>query len=201
MAKVRKVRTVKQAKESSLDSHNDPVPIPEIDSKFKGIIHARRKIDPETEWSEIREWLAEKPTTIQGMREAVRTSADMAARANDLYDLTKIYYSRFRIEYRNRIQLWRRHALIYWESVKKGGMKKQITEQMIEDQIIEEFTEEYADLQERMNEMETLKTSFKNLIDSVIAKGVDNRKLLESELRRPSSTPNWFDGTNDKSNG
>jgi hypothetical protein len=196
-----KQRKVRQIKKKPLKKTTYELPLPEIDSKFRGIISKRRKIDPESEWNEIREWLKEKPETIQGMRDAVRESADMAARAKDLYDLTKIHYSRFRIEYRNHIQLWRREALIYWETVKKSEkLHKQITEQMIEDQIIEEHAEEYADLQERMSEIETLKSSFEKLIDSVIAKGVDNRKILESEIRKPSTAPAWFDGRNDKSN-
>jgi hypothetical protein len=203
--KVRRVRQVAEKKTrrvrqpTKLPQGKDPIEIPEIPKLFRGIIHTRKEIDPESEWAEIREWLASKPTSIQEMREAVRVSADMAARANDLYDLTKIHHSRFMIECKARLQLWRREALIYWESVKQNeGMHKQITEQMIEDQIIEEHADDYADLQERMKEMDTLKSSFKSLIDSVIAKGVDNRKLLESEIRRPSSTPAWMDGNREK---
>lgn len=189
---------------TSVPSRKDPIGLPEIDEQFRGVIYTRKEIDVEVEWKEIREWLEETPTSIQGMRDAVRKSADMAARAKDLYDLTKIHHGEFRIKYRKRLQLWRMQSIAWWEGVKENqGLHKQITEQMIEDRIIEEHADDYAELQERMDEMDTLKSSFKALIDTAIAKGVDNRKLLESEMRRPAATPNWMDGNGQskKSNG
>lgn len=192
---MKRTRTIRQP--TSVPAKVPITELPEVDKQFRGVIYTRKKIDVEKEWTEIREWLSNNPKTIQDMREAVRQSADMAARAKDLYDLTKIHYDRFRIQYRQHIQLWRREAIAWWEYVKENQkIRKQITEQMIEDQMIEEHAEEYATLQDRMNEMETLKSSFHSLTETVISKGVDNRKLLESEMRRPGGSPNWFDGSN-----
>lgn len=192
---MKRTRTIR--KPTSVPAKVPITELPEVEKQFRGVIYTRKKIDVEKEWTEIREWLSNNPKTVQDMREAVRQSADMAARAKDLYDLTKIHYDRFRIQYRQHIQLWRREAIAWWEYVKENQkIRKQITEQMIEDQMIEEHAEEYATLQDRMNEMETLKSSFHSLTETVISKGVDNRKLLESEMRRPGGSPNWFDGSN-----
>jgi hypothetical protein len=202
--KIRRVRQVatestRRVRQPTSVPKKDPVDLPEVDEQFKGVIYTRKEINVEEEWNDIRNWLEDKPETIQGMRDAVRKSADMAARAKDLYDLTKIAHEKFRIKYRERVQLWRMQAIGWWEGVKKNQeLHKQITEQMIEDRIIEAHADDYADLQERMSEMDTLKSSFKALIDTVIAKGVDNRKLLESEMRRPASTPSWMDGKTQK---
>lgn len=192
-------KRVRQVRKPTSIPKKDPIELPIVPKLFSGIIHTRQEINPEAEWKELRAWLELQPSTIQDMRQCVRESANMSARAKDLYDLTKIHHGRFRIEYRARLQLWRKEAIVYWECIKRDeGLHKQITEQMLEDQIIEEHAEEYADLQERMQEMDALKESFKSLIDSTISKGIDNRKLLESEARRPTSSPSWMDGKQKK---
>lgn len=190
MTKIRRVRR--------REVRRDPIEIPEVDEDFKRIIEVRRNIDPKTEWTTIRNWIEEQPRTIQELRDAIRIAAHMTARATDLLHVTKIQRDKFRIKHTARIQLWRSEALLYWEAEKEAGMRKQITEQMIEDRIIDQWEELYTELQTRLNEINTLYDSFKSLVSLVENKEIDLRKLLESEGKKPGYVPNWF---GDKSNG
>lgn len=198
------MKRVRQLAPSQGQETDDLTNNPEIDERFKRIIEVRRNIIPMKEWEEIKAWLAEMPDTLVDIKNAVRQSAQMAARAKDLVSVTKTEFERYRIRYRARLEIMRSDAIVYWESEKKGGLHKQITEQMIEDRIIAQWTDAYEDLQEKFISFETLYDSIKSLQETVVNKGVDLRKLLDSETRRPASLPTWIDDDDPrkrKSNG
>jgi hypothetical protein len=185
--KIRKIK--KQSK--------DPINLPEFDPIFSTILEYSKVKDPKEEWKIIREWLKEEPKTIIEMRACLQKAADVAVRARDLYLMARGEQSDFELRFKDRVQIWRVPAIKYWEKQKEKGMHKQITEAMIEDWIIENYSDLYLELCRRREEITAVKESLKNLAERVNSRGMDLRKLLESEVRRPS-TPNWFDGKTSK---
>jgi len=169
---------------------NDIEAIPELPAAYTKLILSRTKIDPEEEWNEIREWISSSPTSLNDIRESIKISADMIMRARDLYDMTSRTHKSFQLKCKARMQLWRYEAIKYWEAL---GVKKQTTEQMIEDYILDNYQGDYVDLQERANDIALLTDSFKALCENVYNKSVDLRKLLDSASRKNPTTPNWMD--------
>jgi hypothetical protein len=192
---VKKVRPVK----SNNGSKTDPIDIPTFDARFSKLREHMQTIDPIKEWEEIKAWLADNPTSLVETRNKVREHADIAQRATNLYIMAKSEVSSFEIKYKDRKQLWRVEALKYWEGQKAKGLRKQITEDMLTDWMIENHSELYMELEKRHDTLITIKDQLKSLADRIISKGHDLRKLLESETRRPVS-PNWFDEKDSNSN-
>lgn len=171
----------------------DPVAIPDYDRRFATIREHIREIDPIKEWDRLKKYLAEKPETISELREAVRIHADMAVRAKDLALMANTEYEEFMLKLRDRKQLWRTAAMEYWQSEKEQGLHKQITEQMLEDWMIENHSELYTELETRRLHLEEVRDRLKAMATQVANKGQNLRKLLESETRRPSGLPGWAD--------
>lgn len=169
----------------------DLATIPSLPKEFSKIILLKKEINPEEEWEIIRAWVSTAPKTVNELRDAIRISADMIARTKDLITYTTKAYNSYKLRYDARMQLWRHEALAYLSNLERK-VKKQITEQMIKDHIINNYEADYSSLQERMDDMALLVENFKSLGETVYNKSVDLRKLLDSEGRRPSG-PDWMD--------
>jgi hypothetical protein len=193
---VKKIKkAVKQPKSEAPEPKQDadPVAIPDYDRRFATIREHIREIDPIEEWEIIKAYLAEKPETIQDLREAVRNHADMTSRAKNLALMANTEYEEFLLKHRDRKQLWRTAAMEYWQSQKEQGLHKQITESMLEDWMIENHSDLYTELEKRKLHLEEVRDRLKALATQVSGKGQDLRKLLESETRRPTGLPGWAD--------
>ena len=186
---VKQVKTT--AEEPKKDS--DPVAIPDFDRRFAQIREHIRETDPMEEWSVLKEYLESKPESIQELRDAVRQHADMTSRAKSLALMANTEYEEFMLKLRDRKQLWRNAAMEYWQEQKEQGLHKQITENMLEDWMIENHTDLYTQLETRRLHLEEVRDRLKALASQIGAKGQDLRKLLESETRRPSGMPGWAD--------
>lgn len=182
--------TVRKTKPDS-PKPSDPVPIPDYDRRFATIREKTQNIDPIAEWENIKTWLAEDPVSISDIRIKVKEHADIAQRATNLYLMAKSELAEFELKYKDRRQLWRLQAIGFWEDQKEKGLRKQITEDMLTDWMISEHSDLYMELERRHETLISVKDQLKSMSDRVIGKGLDLRKLLESETRRPL-TPDWF---------
>lgn len=144
------------------------------------------------DWQRIMAWFDSQPETTQALRSLVQQSADMALRAQNLYLMAKEEEECFTRSSRQLLCEWRAQALQYWEDQKSYGLRKQITERMIEDYILETYPTQYLTVKTRESELTQVVTSLKKMSERVVSRGSDLRKLLDAELRRPSS-PKWFD--------
>lgn len=189
---VRQPKRIRKIRKTTTRISEDVLPMP--DERFMRIREHIKKIDPWKEWETIRSWLNISPEFIQEIRKELQVAADMEARAKDLHEEAVIAKGNFDDQFRDRTQIWRKEALIYWEVEKKSGLRKQITESMIEDRIIELHSELYLELKKRKREIRSMVDTMEAMLKNVISKRTDLRKMLESETKRPTSTPNWMDG-------
>jgi len=172
----------------------DPIELPTYDSRYSAIMEHAQVVDPLAEWKSIRSWLQAIPVSIQDIRELVKQHADNAERAKRLASCAELELKVYELKCTDRKQIWRISAISHWETQKEGGhITKQITEKMIEDWIIEQHSDLYIELEKRRLELDATYKQLKSLVSQVNSKGHDLRKLLESETRRPSGSPNWMD--------
>ena len=172
----------------------DPIELPTYDERYSTIMERSQQFDPLEEWETIRAWLQTIPVSIQEMRELVKQHADIAERAKRLAQGAENELKIFELKCTDRKQIWRMAAIAHWEREKElGSITKQITEKMIEDWVIEQHGDLYIELETRRIELESTRDHLKSIATQVSAKGYDLRKLLESETRRPSGSPDWMD--------
>jgi len=175
----------------------DPIELPTFDERYATIMERSQEFDPIKEWETIRLWLQSIPISIQEMRDLVKHHADIAERAKRLANGADSELKLFELKCLDRKQIWRIASIAHWEREKEqGNITKQITEKMIEDWIIEQHGELYINLETKRIQLESVRDQLKSLATQVSAKGYDLRKLLESETRRPSGSPNWMDSEN-----
>lgn len=174
----------------------DPIDLPTYDSRYSDIMEYAQVIDPLEEWKTLRSWLQAIPDSIQDIRNLIKQHADNAERAKRLASCAELESKLYELKCTDRKQIWRIAAITYWEEQKEAGtITKQITEKMIEDWIIEQHGDLYIELEKRRLELDATHKQLKSLVSQVNNKGYDLRKLLESETRRPSGSPNWMDDT------
>lgn len=182
----------------------DPQPesepeIPDImvdyDSGFKGIAEYIDSADPMVEWSEIREWLAKKPKSLQEALDMSTGCADMAVRARKLHRRAKKELKTFEYELKDRTQILREQAREHWEQKKLDGMKKQITNDMIEDWILENFPDTYKTLMLRLEELKGTVSLLEEMSNQVANRAPDLRRAVDELGKR---TPDWMTGGQDK---
>lgn len=196
---VKKVKKVVRAVASEKSDKPHPVDLPEFDKRYDAILERSQEIDPLKVWEEISAWLKEEPTSIQDIRNAVRKHAGMAEKAKRLSQAAEIEFGKFEVRCTDRKQIWRVAALSYWEVQKEAKtITKQITEKMIDDWVIEQHGELLMELEDRRIKLDGVRSQLKSLVTQVNNKGHDLRKLLESEVRRPSTSPSWMDGDEKK---
>jgi len=176
---------------------DDDLPVgelPNIDPKFDRIIKVVVDIDPEEAWKEVKKWISTKPESSLHLRELLYDQANVAEKAKRLSLAAKMERERFERVFKDKMQILRDDALGFWEEEKNAkGLNKQITERMIEDRIIQEHWHAYDELNRRHASIKSLEEMFKELYEIVISRGVDLRKILDMESRRPGSLA-WMDG-------
>lgn len=143
------------------------------------------------EWDIINVWLDENPQTINETRNVLIMSANMAIKAKQLYEAAKREKRKYELEYNTKIQPLRTKALEYWELQKENGLRKQVTESMITDRVIESDSKAYITITTKKNEISSIVETLDSLYNAVITKGNDLRKMLDSESRFPRQ-PKWI---------
>lgn len=182
---------------ASADISDDDISIgdmPKIDEKFEKIISVVVDVEPEETWKEIRAWISTTPQSPLHLRELLYEQAGIAEKAKRLSLAAKMERERFERLFKDKMQILRDDALGYWEGEKNNkGLNKQITEKMIEDHIIQEHWHSYDELNKRLVSIKSAEEMFKELYEIVIGRGVDLRKVLDMESRRPGALA-WMDG-------
>jgi len=188
------VRQVREVKPPAEENASDPLGLPTYDERYAVIRERSQELDPLIQWEKIRAWIKEEPQSIKEIRDLVKQHADMAERSKRLGNAADTELKLFELKCRDRQQIWRVAAMAHWESEKEAGnVTKQITEKMIEDWVIEQHGDLYIELETRRIQLSEVRDQLKALASQVSAQGQNLRKLLESETRRPSGTPNWMD--------
>ncbi len=113
-----------------------PDPLPTDALKFQPVDDHITACDPAIEWPAIRAWLQKEPRSLHTAMEMLVEQADMAMRSKRLYLFAKQELERFDLDWKDNTSILRDAAREHWESKKAGGMRKQITNDMIDDWII-----------------------------------------------------------------
>ena len=172
--------------ESNLD-------IPEPDPRYTGILEYIRQINPRKEWDAIKAWIQEMSSTISDIRLQIQKGADIEARAVALLTDAKAARGDYDDKFRDRVQIWKRESLLYWESEKTEGLHKQITNDMIEDHIIEMHSDLYLSMKKKARDLLLMVQTFEELKMNVSMKRADLRRMIDSEGKKPSTQlPNWM---------
>lgn len=173
--------------------------LPKLNERFERIVTVVVDIDPESTWLEIREWIAKKPENALHLQSIIYEHAAIAEKAKRLYLVAKAERVDYEHKFKDRMQILRDDALGFWEGEKQNKkLTKQVTEQMIEDRIIAEHPVAYNELTTRLNNIKSVVEMFEELCNIVTARGVDLRKILDMESRRPGSNLGWMSGPQGK---
>lgn len=168
----------KSIKKNSKESFED---VPKPSEEFLRIKEVILKINIEEDWNEIKNWLSKEEKTIKEYKDSLIVAPSMIQKASNLKNLAISEYKLYKLSSRDRIQLWREEAIDYWELRKEHGLKKQITEAMIDDRIIENHNKLYCEIKENEIYLEKIVDTFENLEQTTIGKQVNLRKILSSE--------------------
>lgn len=192
-----KVRRVKQAKSDPSKKPEPEIPdmMVDYDSAFKGIAEHIDNVDPMKEWEEIRAWLEKKPKSLRDALDMSTGCANMAVRARKLHRRAKKELKIFEYELKDRTQILRDQSREYWEVKKREGMSKQITNDMIEDWILENFPDTYKTLMLRLEELKGTVGLLEEMSNQVAGRAPDLRRAVDELGKR---TPDWMTGGQDK---
>jgi predicted RNase H-like nuclease (RuvC/YqgF family) len=192
-----KVRRVKQVKKPEPKPSEPEIPdiMVDYDEGFKGIAQHIERANPMKEWEEIRAWLERTPKSLQDALEMSAQAANMAVRARKLHSRARNELKRFEYEYKDRTQILREQAREHWEKKKLDGMKKQITNDMIEDWILENFPDTYKTLSLRLQELKGTVKLLEEMSEQVSNRAPDLRRAVDVlGNRRGSNEPDWMTG-------
>jgi len=163
-----------------------PDPLPNYDSIFKPIATYIHECDPQVEWPIVEKWLKTSPKTVPEALDMLNQQPDMMVRAMRLYLLAKREYVRFEIDWKDRTEILRSAARDFWENEKLAGMRKQITNDMIEDWIIEHYGDTYSAMKMRLQDMKNTKDLLEKLSQQIEAREPSLRRIVE---RMDKNTP------------
>jgi len=156
-----------------------PNPLPDYDSRFKPIVEYIHTCEPSKEWPIVEAWLRKSPRDVNGALELLNQQPDMLVRAMRLFLLAKGEYIRFEIDWKDRTEILRSLAREAWELAKKDGMKKQITNDMVEDWIIANYGETYREMKMRLQDMKNTRDLLEKLSQQVEAREPSLRRIVE----------------------
>jgi len=201
MAKKKKSITKKDAEkqaEADIASQTQeelpqPDPLPNYDSKFNPIHEHIQRTDVKREWPEIRTWLATIPNDTQTSLELLGEQPDMSMRAKRLALLAKREYVRFELDWKDKTAILRDIAREYWETKKKSGMRKQITNDMIDDWIIEHYGETWKEMYLRLCDMKNTAALIEQMSNQVDDRAADLRRFVEKHSQHKPK-PTWLKG-------
>lgn len=212
MAKKPKVRTLKvrQPKPTQADVEEQvqsemqipddrdlpqPPPLPTYDKKFDPIRKHIMDVDPEKEWVVIRAWIERTPKSLNESLEMLSEQPDMVMRADRLLRMAKRELERFELDWKDATGAMRDLARDYWESRKKAGMRKQITNDMVDDYIIEKWGGVYKEMYMRLRDMKNTKEHIETMCGQVIDRAADLRRMIDQfSGKGKGPAPAWMAG-------
>ena len=166
-------------------------PLPICDKKYKIIREYINECNPEKEWKEIMEWLKYKPTCLEEAMDMLIAQPDMAIRAKKISLNAKKELEIFILSFKERSGVLKDLAIEYWEKRKKDGMTKQITSEMIEDYIIENYSQVWDEMNMRLHDMKNTEKLLTQLSDQILHRNPDLRKIVD-KFSVKNSNPSWF---------
>jgi len=193
-----KIRTPK-VKPSIVDVENaaqgsqlpQPDPLPSYDTKFAAVVEHITTCDPAVEWPIIRDWLRQQPRSLHTAMEMLVEQADMAMRSKRLYLFAKQELERFELDWKDNTGILRDAAREHWELKKDAGMRKQITNDMIDDWIIENYGDTWKEMVLRLRDMKNTVAILEHLHKQVEDRAPDLRRLIE-KFSDKGNEPDWF---------
>jgi len=168
-----------------------PDPLPTYDKKFKPIHEYVIECDPDKEWPVIKAWIRRKPLSLKDALEMLANQPNMAMRAKRLSLLAKKELERFTLDFKERTGVLRDLALDHWEERKRGGMHKQITNEMIEDFIVERYGDTWTEMKMRLRDMKNAHRLLEQLNKQVLDRAPDLRKDIDVFANK-TADPSWF---------
>ena len=177
---------------SSASTLPQPEPLPDYDSKFKTIHEYIITCDPDIEWPSVKDWMSRKPNSIQDALMMLAEHPEMKTRARRLALLAQRELRKFQLDYKDRTGILRELAREYWEARKKQGYHKQITNDMIEDWIIEHYGRTYIEMDTRLKDMENIAELLSKLADNVDIRDADLRRMIDKIQVKDATAPGWF---------
>ena len=202
MKRVKKVRVPKSTEALTQESHSlesvnlpQPDPLPKYDEKFNPIHEYVVECDPDIEWTLLKKWIKRKPLSLKDAMEMLAVQPDMAMRAKRLSLLAKKELERFTLDYKERTGVLRDLAIEHWEERKRQGMRKQITNEMIEDWVVENYGDTWTEMKMRVRDMKNAARLLDQLSEQVITRAPDLRKMID-KFAEKTADPTWF--TNQK---
>ena len=169
-----------------------PDPLPDYDSRFKRIHNFIVECNPDEEWPIVEDWINRKPNSLQDALGMLAEHPSIKVKARRLALLAQRELKRFTFDWKDRTGILRTLARDYWESRKKGGMSKQITNDMIDDWIIENYGTAYAEMYMRLQDMENVASLLGKLADNVDQRDADLRRMVDKLAPKDSTSPGWF---------
>jgi hypothetical protein len=173
----------------------EPPSLPTYDKKFDPIREHITKADPAVEWKVIRKWLETIPKGLDGSLEMLSEQPNMTMRADRLLRLAKRELEQFELDWKDATSPMRALARDYWETMKKAGMRKQITNDMIDDYIIENWGSTYKKMYLRLRDMKNTKEHIETMCGQVIDRAADLRRMVDQfSGKGKGSSPAWMAG-------
>jgi hypothetical protein len=172
----------------------EPPPLPTYDKKFNPIREHITKADPATEWRIIRDWLEKIPKSLDASIEMLAEQPNMVMRADRLLRLAKRELEQFELDWKDSTGPMRELARDHWEMRKKAGMRKQITNDMIDDYIIEKWGSTYKEMYLRLRDMKNTKEHIETMCGQVIDRAADLRRMVDKYSGKGGPAPAWMAG-------
>jgi hypothetical protein len=169
-----------------------PEPLPEYDAKFKTVHEYIVKCNPDEEWPVIQKWMDRKPNSLQDAMSMLAEHPSIKTRARRLALLAQRELRKFELDYKDRTGILRDLAREYWEEKKQAGYHKQITNDMIEDWIIEHYGTTYIEMDTRVKDMKNVAELLSKLADNVDIRDADFRRMIDKINVKDSTDPGWF---------
>lgn len=173
-----------------------PDPLPDYDSKFKVVHEYIVNCNPDEEWPVIREWMSRKPNSIQDAINMLAEHPDIKTRARRLALLAERELKKFNMDFTDRTGILRDLAREYWEGRKIRGYHKQITNDMIEDWIIEHYGTVYTEMTIRLKDMKNVAELLSKLADNADIRDADLRRMIDKIQAKDATAPGWFSNQN-----
>lgn len=170
-----------------------PKALPDYDQRYKPISTYIVECDVEVEWKELREWIRQKAGTIPAALKLLSERPDMSIRARRLSLVASRETKSFEIDWKDKTQVLRDAAREYWEQRKSEGMRKQITNDMIDDWIIEHYGDTWKEMYLRLEDMKSVQKLIEHLSDQIDKRDADLRRIVD-KLDQRNDAPAWTRG-------
>lgn len=174
-----------------------PDPLPTYDKKFKPVHEYVVECDIEKEWPELERWMRRRPISLKDAMTMLAEQPNMVMRAKRIELLAKKELERFNLDFKERTGVLRDLAIEYWEERKRAGMHKQITNEMIEDWIVEHYGEAWTEMKSRVRDMKNAHRLLERLTKQVIDRAANLRRDVDLFSTKVAD-PSWFTSQRDR---